>query len=135
MPDVPLTVVSPVVSSIWAASAPNEPDITWTIGYAPETEPDGDLRVIFGTLDASGETGGGSVRVSCFVTGTGSDSVEDVEAALSGDLALETVYDVARVALRTVLATVDADAVIPTKAPAPTLEQLVRADSQDSEHL
>lgn len=109
------------------------PHTHWYVGYAPELEDELDARVVMGTIHAVGETGGADVRVAALLW-RGTDAPWDLETlpeSLARSGAIETLYDFARVTLRSVLAIVDADGEVPHKSPPAQIDELLRSDASD----
>ncbi len=129
-------ITDPQVSFVRAhRDGAEEPHVHWYVGYAPDLTEDRDARVVLATVHAAGANGGGDVEVSALLWRT-TDEPWDVEE-LASDLeisdAVETLYDFARVSLRSVLALTEADVTVPTKAPAPVIRELVKREDADAD--
>lgn len=117
-----------VVSLNASREESQDPHVNWFVGYAPEREAEFDARVIMGSLHVVGETGRGDIRVAGLLFDNADAQYDDesLPEVLANSDAVETLYDFARVSLRSVLAIVDADARIPDASPDPEIDQLVR---------
>lgn len=122
------------VFSVSADFGPSEsPHVSWTVGYAPELDAALKARVIIATLHTVGSSGRGTIHVGALLLGEAGAALEgaELERQLSNSDALETLYDFARVSLRSVLAVVDADAAVSRESPSPTFGVLERTSASD----
>lgn len=109
--------------------------LNWLVGYAPERDDDNVGRVVFGTLHAGNDGGVGEVTVACLM---GISEEDDPGAEAFGDLlvgsrALETLWDVARMAFRSAISVTEFEVPLPVKAPEPEVSQLVRSEEEDDD--
>lgn len=125
---------SPDVVRVRASSARSrKAHGSWFVDYAPEKESDRDARVVFGTIHFASEASYGDITVAGLLHDSPGVAYEDgdLERLIAGADAIETLYDFARVSLRTVLAVIGSDVQLPTTAPEPTIGQLKRPDDND----
>ncbi|MFC9560031.1 hypothetical protein [Agromyces sp. NPDC056965] len=106
----------------------------WFVGYAPEKEQGLNARVVFGSLHVASETSYGDITVSALLFDVSDKTYEEsqIDELLAGSEAVEALYDYARTSLRTVLAVIDSDAIIPRAAPEAEFGYLERVTSEDS---
>lgn len=133
---VVLQSVNLQVIELKAHKRPTEQHIEWRVGIAPDLDADLEGRVVYGTLHAHGPDGGGDVTVAAIVRAHGELGSSDADAfrdSLDGSIALESLYDAARSALRVCLALVDADIELDFASPTPTFGLLKRRETADSD--
>lgn len=128
--------INPVVMEAKTIRQPvEEPALHWIVGFAPEREESAGGRVVFGTIHAESSTGIAEVTVASIMSYP--EEAEPAEGEFSHALAesdgLETLYDVARLAFRTIVALTDLDLDLPTNAPEPELGELVLAAGESDE--
>jgi hypothetical protein len=126
-----LNAVSPDIVALRAATdTGSKPHLEWYVGWAPEEDDGVHGRVVLGTLHAFGDNGGGEVTVAATVIYPKSvdPSNEEFADALIDSEALETIYDIAHIALRSILATINAQVEIKRKSPKPTMSMLERIE-------
>ncbi|WP_022889493.1 hypothetical protein [Agromyces italicus] len=122
-------ITDPEVSFVAAHRAEAEtPHLHWNVGYAPDLVEGLDARVVLATIHAAGASGGGDIEVSAlFWRSTDAPwNLDTLAADLQASDAIETLYDFARVSLRSVLALTDAEIALPVKAPEAQVSALVR---------
>jgi hypothetical protein len=108
----------------------------WRVGIAPTAEADIGGRVVYATLHANDETGGGEVTVGGLILHHPADlelELDAFRAGIDGSDALECFYDAARSALRVVCATVGIQVDVPVKAPSPEFGLLRPREVEDDE--
>lgn len=131
---IPLQLVAPEVMGVRASRQPvEEPHTNWYVDYAPERDDDTGARVVFGNLHAAGTDGIADVTVACMMRYPADDEpgTEEFAAVLAQSDALETLWDIARVAFRTIAAVVGIDVEVPSKAPEAEISQLVPSDEAE----
>lgn len=129
-----LDILGPEVMEVRAMRATiEEQHLNWFVSFAPERDEDNIGRVVYGTIHAAGESGVGEVTVACMMGISAEDDpgVEGFGDLLAQSRALETLWDVARMALRSAMSPTEIEVSLPAKAPDPEMGQLVRSD-QDS---
>jgi hypothetical protein len=128
-----LRVVNPGIAELRATRYLRaDPGVTWRVGYAPEEDEGIHGRIVIATLQAfADDGGGGAVTVTAVVLYADDDQPEndDFADALASSEALETLYDIAVIALRTIQATVKVNIEIPFRSPEPLLTALERANA------
>lgn len=111
---------------------------SWSIGLAPEEEEGTSARVVFGTLHAYGENGGGEVLIAGLVSypeGAYPDT-STVQAAMKESDTAEVLYDAARLVLGAALALTDVPLRLPRRAPKAkfgVLKRLEEAQAEDDD--
>ncbi|PKQ36543.1 MAG: hypothetical protein CVT61_00260 [Actinobacteria bacterium HGW-Actinobacteria-11] len=133
---VELVLIAPEVMDASVMRQPvDEPHLHWLVGYAPEAGPEDNTRVVFGTVHAASEFGFGEVTVACMMKCPEQSALtaDQFKAVLSESDALETLYDIARVAFRAVTAVTEVDVELPHKAPVPDMSELVRSPADEGE--
>lgn len=124
------------VIELKANKRPTEEHMDWRVGIAPDADEDLAGRVVYGTLHSHGPEGGGDVTVAAIVRVYGEQSLLDADEfrdALNGSVALESLYDAARSALKVCLALVDAEIELDVESPTPTFGLLKRREPPDSD--
>ncbi|WP_194421837.1 hypothetical protein [Microbacterium abyssi] len=131
--DSSLELIGPEVMGVRALRTEvEEVHLDWLVGYAPERDEDDMGRVVFGTVHAGGEGGVGEVTVACLMVIPAKD---DPGAEAFGELllrstALETLWDVARMAFRSAISSTEIEVSLPAKAPEAEVSQLVRSGQE-----
>lgn len=132
----PFAVIDPVVIDVSASLRSTEESfVTWFVGFAPEAEVGADARVVFATLHGSGESGGAEATVACMVRvpdEQGESSEKFKNEFLESD-AVQTLYDITRIAFRSVAAISGVVIDVPKEAPEPETGELVRRAPSDEE--
>lgn len=121
------------VFEVHAQRRGTDPHLDWSVGLAPEAEPDLDARVVFGTLHVHSEQGGGEALVAAILAyPSGSDpSTDELESLLVGSEAVGSLYDAARLALRAACAIADLSVEVPRVPPVHNFSLLHRAADSD----
>lgn len=128
---LPLQLVAPEVMGVRASQQPvAEPHLNWYVDYAPERDDDLDGRVVFGQVHGAAANGYADVTVASVMRYAAEDEpgTEEFASALENSDALETLWDIARVAFRTIAALTGLDVELPAKAPQAEISQLVPSD-------
>lgn len=123
------------VIELKANKLPTEEHIEWRVGIAPDLDADLEGRVVYGTLHAHGSEGGGDVTIAAIVRMHSKADTLDADEfrdALDGSIALESLYDAARSALKVCLALVDADIELDFASPTPKFGLLKRRELTES---
>ncbi|WP_153002074.1 hypothetical protein [Leucobacter chromiiresistens] len=132
-------LVNPEVISISSHRHDAEGDeLIWETGIAPEGISDMGGRVVFGTLQAGCDSGGGAVIVASIFRQPEGEllELEAFEEAFVDSDALETLYDIARASLRQVLSFIEVQIDLPRKAPEPQIGYLTRQhEDRETEEL
>lgn len=115
-----LSIVSPNVIRFRAtlSSDENEPSFTWTMHVSEAAVPRSGrvVRSAVGTLVAKGLEAWGDIDVGAYLVDADMANEELQELLVDSD-ASETIYDIARMHLQSMLATINTDLVIPYKSP------------------
>lgn len=134
---IKFTLRAPRIASLRAKRALDlDERIDWHVDYAPEDASTGSERVVFGTLHLHSEQ---SVVELTVVGLLGYEAAseftsEEFEAGLRESEAVETLYDIVRMAILPVAAQVECDVRLPVKAPSAIVGLLERRQPESSEH-
>jgi len=118
----------------------SDPAIMWDATYydaSDETGRDPKTRVLIATLHVHAPLGWANVIVGGLITPVSNNSVELSEEAttreIADSIALETLYDFARIQMKSVVGTVNVDVDLPYKSPDPTVRYSdgTDADAED----
>ncbi|MBU1251659.1 MAG: hypothetical protein KJ659_02745 [Actinobacteria bacterium] len=123
---------------VHADSNPTSAHLHWRVALAPEAETDIGGRVVYATLHARGQSGGGQVTVAGLILHhpkTLELSLEEFRDGIDESDALECFYDAARGALRLAAALVNVVLEVPTKAPPPEYGLLRKREAMIDEEI
>lgn len=126
-----LDILGPEVMEVRAMRAVvDEPHVNWLVSFAPERDDEDLGRVVYATIHAAGEGGVGEVTVACLmgISAKNDPGVEGFGDLLAQSRALETLWDVARMAFRSAVSATEIEVSLPAKAPDAEMGQLVRSD-------
>ena len=133
MADESIRITQPMLMEIRASVLDEiDPQIRWSVGFAPELDDDGG-RFVIANLRAAGPHGSVEVELAATQRGGGSAAVLDGEGAerfaekLAAAEALQTLYEIARITAKGLLGTIDADHDLPLVSPPPEITQLVKS--------
>lgn len=131
MSPLTLTLTSPEVVSVRGMRGLDQEDhVDWYIDFAPEPEPAGRGRVVFGTIHAVHDDVGTDVMVASYVMYEvdAEPSSEEFEEALGESDVAEALWDIARIGFGAVGGMLGNRAELPRKAPNATIGTLSLAD-------
>ncbi|MEJ1087256.1 hypothetical protein WDU99_02870 [Microbacterium sp. Mu-80] len=130
---------NPLVLAVQASIANvSEPHVDWTIGYAPEVDPDENRRFVLARLHAGDEDGSVTIEIGA---GQNTGPMERIDAdadtafgvQLAASPSLSMLYGLARITAQSLLGTIDSDLKLPWEAPTPEVTRLVRPAENDEE--
>lgn len=134
----PLRVVTPQILDVQASiSGADEGHVGWSIGYAPEVDEDDSSRVILTHLNAVGLDGRVDVEVAATVLGDGAGDLsadaqaKQFEERLADSEELGILFDIARLAARSLLGLIDIELDLPMVPPSPSISRLVRTSGAE----
>lgn len=133
--ELTLVLVAPEVMGVRASQQPiDDPHLNWYVDYAPERDEDTGARVVFANLHAAGANGIADVTIACMMRYPleREPGTDEFASVLASSDALETLWDIARVAFRSIAAVAGVNVEVPDKAPDAEISQLVPSDSSDN---
>ncbi len=134
-PEIVLTLLEPDVTGLQASKLPLEEEhLEWSVGYAPTDYPRKHARVVIGTINAGGAGGSVDVSVGAMMAySPENDPGDEFAAVLRQSDALETLWDIARLAFYGAAGVAGVRTTVPVAAPIPEINVLHRVDQEDDD--